>query len=63
MGQTDIIERARESAARIIIPLMVQLGYKPHHVVVTFRSGLDLSDPATDYDNDHSVVRWEGGKR
>lgn len=63
MGQTDIIERARESAARIIIPLMVQLGYKPDHVVVTFRSGLDLSDPATYYDNDHSVVRWEGGKR
>ncbi len=63
MGQTDIIERARESAARVIIPLMGQLGYRPDHVVVTFRQGLDLSDPSVFYDSDHSVVRWEGGKR
>ncbi|HBC28285.1 MAG TPA: DUF4230 domain-containing protein [Prevotellaceae bacterium] len=63
MGQTDIIERARESAARVIIPLMVQLGYRPDHVVVTFRQGLDLGDPSVYYDSDHSVVRWEGGKR
>ena len=61
MGRTDIIERARESAARVIIPLMVQLGYRPDHVVVTFRQGLDLTDPAVFYDSDHSVVRWEGG--
>lgn len=63
MGQTDIIERARESAARVIIPLMVQLGYRPDHVVVTFRQGLDLGAPSVYYDSDHSVVRWEGGKR
>lgn len=63
MGQTDIIERARESAARVIIPLMVQLGYRPDHVVVTFRQGLDFTDPAVYYDSDHSVVRWEGGER
>ena len=63
IGQTDIIERARASAARIIIPLMQQLGYRADHVVVTFRQGLDLSDPAVFYDSEHSVVRWEGGKR
>lgn len=62
IGQTYIIERARESAARIIIPLMQQLGYRPDHVVVTFRQGLDLRDPATFYDSEHSVVRWKGGK-
>ncbi|MGN0233885.1 MAG: DUF4230 domain-containing protein [Bacteroidaceae bacterium] len=63
IGNTDIIERARESAARLLIPLMVQLGYRSDCVVITFRSGLDLSDPRTIYDSDHSVVHWEGGKR
>lgn len=61
MGHTNIIDRARESAARIIIPLMQQLGYRPDHVVVTFRQGLDLSDPAAFYDSEHSVVHWKGG--
>lgn len=63
IGKTDIIERARESAARLIIPLMVQLGYRPDHVVVTFRRDLNLSNPRFFYDNDHSVVRWEGGEK
>lgn len=63
IGQTDMIEHAREHAARIIIPLMQQLGYAPDHVVVTFRQGLDLSKPSVFYDNEHSVVRWKGGAK
>ena len=63
MGKTDIIERARESAARFIIPLMVRLGYRSDYVVVTFRSDLDLSNPKYFYDSEHSVVRWEGGEK
>ena len=63
MGKTDIIERARESAARFIIPLMVRLGYRSDYVVVTFRSDLDLSNPQHFYDSNHSVVRWEGGEK
>ena len=63
IGKTDIIERARESAARFIIPLMVRLGYRSDYVVVTFRSDLDLSNPQYFYDSEHSVVRWEGGEK
>lgn len=37
LGQTSIIEDARQSAARQIIPIAVQLGFREEDVTVTFR--------------------------
>lgn len=42
--QLGIIEMARESAARAIIPMIAQLGYDEKNIVVSFRKDFDRED-------------------
>lgn len=42
--QTDLLSNAKENAARIIVPLAVQCGYKEENVMVTFRRNLNAGD-------------------
>lgn len=42
--QMGILENARGSAARILIPLMEQMGYERNNVVITFRKEFTLAD-------------------
>ncbi len=42
-----IIETARESAARTLVPIITQLGYKEENVTITFRKEFTLSDLGT----------------
>ena len=45
LPQTGIVENARINAARILVPLLQQLGYKEENITITFRTeftGLDL---------------------
>lgn len=44
LSQTDILSDAKENAARVIIPLAVQCGYKEENVTVTFRKNFGASD-------------------
>ena len=39
--QLGIVESARESAARMLIPLLGQLGFDEAHITVVFRDGFD----------------------
>ena len=39
-----IVEGARQSSARTIIPIIEQLGYKKENITVTFRKKFTLSD-------------------
>ena len=39
-----LIEASRESSARTIIPILVQMGYKQENITVTFRKRFTLSD-------------------
>ena len=38
---TDIMNRSRESAARILIPMLMQLGYQESDITITFRKDLN----------------------
>ena len=44
LAQTNILEDAKENAARVIIPLAVQCGYREENVTVTFRKDFRNSD-------------------
>lgn len=44
LSQTNILADAKENAARVIVPLAVQCGYKEENVTVTFRKNLSPSD-------------------
>lgn len=44
LAQTNILEDAKENAARVIIPLAVQCGYREENVTVTFRKDFINSD-------------------
>lgn len=37
LPQSGIIENARASAARILVPLLTQMGYKEEDITITFR--------------------------
>ena len=43
-AQTNILEDAKENAARVIIPLAVQCGYREENVTVAFRKDFINSD-------------------
>lgn len=43
LGKTSIIEDARRSAARQIIPIATQMGFKEENVTVTFRKDLSAN--------------------
>ncbi len=42
--QTGIIETAREGAARILVPLIVQMGYKEEDITIRFRKKFTWKD-------------------
>ena len=52
-----IIETARQNAAGLIIPLLVDMGYKEENIVVTFRKDFDEHDLVELYDNERSTVK------
>lgn len=39
----DILETARRNAARVLVPMVVQLGYDEEDVIVAFRKDLDVT--------------------
>lgn len=44
LPQLDIIETARLNAARILIPMITQMGYKESDITITFRKKFTLED-------------------
>ena len=40
---TDIVERSRQSAARILIPMLTQLGYQEQDITIAFRRDLNIN--------------------
>lgn len=44
LARLDIIENARQSATRQLVPIVEQMGYKPENITVTFRKKFTLSD-------------------
>ena len=40
---TDIVERSRQSAARILIPMLQQLGYQEGDITIAFRGDMNLN--------------------
>lgn len=44
LSQTNILEDAKANAARVIVPLAVQCGYKEENVTITFRRNFGASD-------------------
>ena len=41
IAKTDIIERTRHNAARLLIPMIMQLGFEEQHITVTYRKDFD----------------------
>lgn len=41
--QLGIVDMARENAARVLVPMLTEMGYKEENVTIAFRRGLDLS--------------------
>lgn len=39
-----IVEMARENAARVLIPMLVQMGYDEKDITISFRKDLDMND-------------------
>jgi hypothetical protein len=44
IAQLDILENARLSAARILIPMITQLGFSEKNITVTFRKDFNIKD-------------------
>lgn len=42
--QLGIIDKAREDAARLLVPIAVQMGYSEENITVTFRKGFDINN-------------------
>ena len=40
--QTGIIESARANAARVLVPMLVEMGYREQDVTIAFRKNLDI---------------------
>ena len=45
--QTDILENARISATRILVPILQQLGFKEQNITISFRNDLHSNDLST----------------
>jgi hypothetical protein len=41
--QLGIVDMARENAARVLVPMLTEMGYREENVTIAFRRGLDLS--------------------
>lgn len=52
-----IIESARQNAASLLIPLLVDMGYREENIVVTFRKDFEERDLRDLFDNEHSTVK------
>ena len=44
IANSDITERARQSAANAIVPILRQLGYKPQNITISFRKKFTPTD-------------------
>lgn len=44
IANSDITERARQSAANAIVPILRQLGYKPQNITISFRKKFTPAD-------------------
>ena len=44
MGRLNILEDARTSAARQLVPIATAMGFDEHNVTITFRKGLTMKD-------------------
>ena len=42
IGDMGIIETAQENAARVLVPMIAQLGYREEDITIAFRKNLDL---------------------
>jgi hypothetical protein len=42
--QLDIVNKARENATRILVPMLKSMGYDEHHITITFRKDFDPDD-------------------
>ena len=42
VSQLDILTTAEGNAARVLVPMLVQMGYKEENITIAFRRGLDL---------------------
>ena len=49
--QTGIIETARESAAHILVPMLVRTGFSEENITITFRKDFTGSDPPAILEN------------
>lgn len=47
LPRLDILENARQSAARQLIPIIEQMGYRQENITITFRKDLHVSDLPT----------------
>ena len=55
--QMGIIESARQNAASLLIPLLVDMGYREENIVITFRKDFEERDLRDIFDNEHSTVK------
>lgn len=44
LGKTDILSKAKENAARILVPMLVNLGYKDAEITISFRKDFTPSE-------------------
>ena len=44
IAKTDILESARSGAANVLVPMLLQLGYKAENITITFRRDLRSGD-------------------
>jgi len=55
--EMGIIETARQSAAAVLIPLLVSCGFEEENIVISFRKEFTTEDIPVLYDNEGSVVK------
>lgn len=46
-----IIERAKENAARVLVPMVAQMGFREENITISFRKGFDIDDLRTIMNN------------
>lgn len=42
--QMGIVETARENAARVLVPMIAQMGYREEDIIIAFRQDMNLTD-------------------
>lgn len=47
----EVIETARQNAANILIPMLIEMGFKEENIKITFRKKFSLDDLKTILDN------------